>query len=372
MKHFILILLLCSTINSIGKSPGQVESTITPIAKQFMEQYSIPGMAIAVYASDTPYLIHLGYVDKDKKNSVTQDTLFEIGSVSKIFTCLLLAQEVLKGHMHLADQISVYVPSLASNKQLKTITLEKLATHTSSLPCNEPNTVITEQDFIKYMAQWKPTRTDWWQYSNPGIELLRIALEKQSKKTINTLLLENILRPLGMAPVGVKVPDSYQQHCAHCYDVHHKPTMHWNHQFLIGSAAMQASSADMLKFLQATLGLSSTPATIKRAMELTQTPYYDIGHFKQGLGWSISPVEALAQQVHHTDAAPAKSIKKSAQVFNSNSLFEKVGTTNGFHTYIAAIPSQKLGIVIMINHRLPPLGFTKMTNFGRNMLRSIH
>jgi beta-lactamase class C len=351
---------------SISKNEN-IESVIEKTIAVFVKKYEIPGVAITLYVDQKPYLFHFGYSDKKKKIPVTSKTLFEIGSISKLFTCLLVAQEVLSGSMQLNVPISTYIPLLSSNKTLKSITLEELCTHTSGLPCDISDQIKSKKDLLKYVSKCKPSLKEGkWSYSNTGIELLRIALEELSGQTINSLLINKILVPLTMLPVGVTVPDHYKPNCAKGYDKKGKQTIHWDHPFLLGSAALRVSSVDMLNFLKAAIGLSGTPSHIKQAMQMTQTPYVILKNFKHGLGWQITPLTTKRIFNGFSNYSFQKT-KKIEQVFNGNTLFDKVGTTHGFHAYIAVIPSYKAGIVVMMNRRLPN-GARIINEIGRDIL----
>ena len=372
-KPIFLIIIFLITHSGISyavqkSQKDAVRLHIEKIIKPYMERYKVPGVAVALYMHGKPYLFHFGYADSVNKIPVTQKTLFEIGSISKIFTCLLLAQEVIDSHMKLSDPISMYIPQLATNKKLKTVTLEKLATHTSTLPFDAPDRVKTKEDLIAYMVKWQPSMLHpvWWKYSNHGIEFIRIALEEFTGKTFNELLIDRILKPLGMSATGIIVPEEYKKHCACCYDKKGNPTILWDHQFLLGSAAMRVSSADMLNFLKAAIGLPGVPSSIKKAMHITQTPYIKVDDIAHGLAWEISDLDNI-QFFDALQGLEAQKVDSGKRIFDSNKLYEKGGTTNGFHSYLGVIPSQKSGIIIMSNRRLPD-GWKIQKKIGREIL----
>ncbi|MDR3550349.1 MAG: serine hydrolase [Candidatus Babeliales bacterium] len=344
------------------------ERIVKKIVQPFLRKNEIPGASIILYTNNTPYFFHFGYADKHNKTPITQNTLFEIGSISKIFTCLLLAQEILDENMHLNDSINKHIPSLSTRKQLKNVTLKKLATHTSTLPFNAPNHVLSQQDLLNHIKKWKPlpTYSLWYQYSNHGIELLRIALEESTQQKFDQLIFHRILEPLTMNHTGFTVPQTHLLDYASCYDKQGNKAPHWHHPFLQGSAALKSSSSDMLNFLKASIGTPCTPSAIKKAMQLTQTPQVKISNRHQGLGWQINDV-ALLNSTHRTSKKNIHSNKKIKHIFNGDALIDKTGTTNGFHAYIAVIPNRNIGIVVMINRMLFS-GWAKMKHVGREIL----
>lgn len=346
-------------------------ATVEDIIIRFQKEHRVPGMAVALYVHGKPYLFHLGYADKSKKIPVASQTLFEIGSISKIFTCLLVGQEIVDGYMQLGDPIGAYIPSLAKNKHLKGVTLETLATHTSALPFNAPMKITSTDSLINYTARWRPGYRPaiQWHYSNYGIELLRVALEEYEGVSYNQLLIDKVLAPLGMAPVGIEVPLWYRPHYAACYGKNGAQTIHWRNPILLGSAALRVSSADMLKFLKAAIGLPGTPTNIKLAMKTTQTPCVSLNDAVcYGLGWQVNDLEKFrSAAVHVCNGCPAKKISGRDRIFDGHALFDKTGTTEGFHAYIAVVPSGQVGVVVMINRTL--YGGSKMVKrLGKEIL----
>lgn len=377
MQKIVLYLGLLS----LGSQPAVWAATtspvhrLTPVAQvrrtvtRLLKKYQIPGAAVALYVHDRSYLLHFGYANRQQKKPITPETVFELGSVSKIFTCLLVAQEVLRGRMDLDGAISDYVPALADNRRLKQVTLERLGTHTASLPFNAPGTVKTKHDLIRHIARWQPKMQPLhWQYSNHGIELLRLALEAVTGETWHDLVVQNILQPLQMAPIGAQVSPLYLPHYATCYDKAGRPTVRWQHRYMIGTAALRATSRDMLKFLQAALGLPDTPPLIQQAMQLTQTPYVKLPQMQHGLGWEICPLEVASKA--GLASKLAQRLAPEQRVHHGAVLLAKTGTTHGFHTYIGVIPRRQVGIVIMLNRTLPK-GYLILKQLGKRLLLEI-
>lgn len=378
---FLIIIMFLFKFNiNFGKAylkiqNTYIEDTIKTHVSNYMQKYKIPGIAIALYVNGKPYLFNFGYSNKKNKILITNETLFEIGSISKIFTCLLVAQQVLENNWNLHDPISRYISELSNNKCLKTITLEKLATHTSTLPFNAPSNIKTKNSLLRYISRYKPlsTSTCFFQYSNHGVELLRIALEEKLQQSFDDILKNRILMPLKMNIVGTRIPPIYYNHYASCYDKNGDETIYWDHPFLIGSAAIRASSSDMLKFLHAALGLPGTPISIENAMCLTQTPFIKIkkNGAKHGLGWEINSIKNFYKAPSFNFFSKIEVQKIKDKKFGNNVILDKGGTTNGFHSYIAVSPSEKTGIVIMINRTLPN-GWNVIKNLGKHILLNIN
>ena len=368
----LLILGISLFSNSQVLATPITQTTVNVVKQQvqrFMRKHKIPGMAVVLYVHNTPYIFHFGYANREKKTPVTRDTLFEIGSISKVFTCILIAQEILARRMQLHDSISDHIAILKNNQRLHNMTIEKLCTHTSSLPYDAPLGIRSKDSLINHMVKWRPTTNQAvYRYSNHGIELLRVALEESTNKTINRLLSERILVPLNMSAIGVIVPENYKIYYAKCYDKAGNLTTYWDRErpLLLGSGGLRATSVDMLNFLQATIGLPNTPHDLYRAIKLTQTPHVKIGHLKHGLGWAMDSLHT--KKIGGLTGQLAERITSSQRIFSGHYLFDKTGTTNGFQAYIGVIPNQKIGIVLMANKRLPN-GWKVIKQFGKELLR---
>lgn len=362
---YILMGLYIQQTMSLSKQELAVNKLIIP----WMQEHNIPGVAIALYVHGQSYLLHYGYADDTQQKSVTQKTVFEIGSVSKIFTCLLVAQEVIAGRMRLSDPITTYLPMLSSNTRLTTITLEKLATHTATMPYDVPASINSKNAFLSYMRTWKPTHPNelWFQYSNPGVELLRLALEELEHDSINNIFIHKILNPLKMSPISINVPTKHMPEYACSYTKKGENARPWDDGILMGSGALRATSADMLIFLKAALRLPGTPPTIKQAMELTQRPYITVSTMRHGLGWEIRDLNQLKNKDPIFWGFTAQKVADPAKALTTPALFEKTGTTRGFHAYIGVIPSQDAGIVIMMNRTLSN-GWNTIQKMGRKIL----
>lgn len=363
------LFLIATSLLSAQNNKLLIEDRVAQKVKPFMEKYKVPGAAVILFIDGKPYQFYYGYADRETKALVTAQTLFELGSISKIFTVLLLAQEVLAGHMRLEDPISLYIPELQANKFLKHMTLEKLATHTADLPFNAPDWVKNERDLIEHIKPWKPTHQEpvWWKYSNHGFELIRIALERYTGKSFNELLIARILKPLGMAPIGVVVPPALQKYYASCYDKIGNKSIAWNDGYLIGSAAVKVSGNDMQQFLKAALGLPGVPLSILNAMRLSQLPYIAVEPINHGLAWEITDLANKEKIFDWPVGTPAALIPHDKRILDPNALYEKGGTTNGFHAYVGIIPNKKNGICIMINKRRYD-GWKVLKKLGREIL----
>lgn len=344
---------------------------------QLMRENHIPGGAVQTYGNERVRSYYFGVENILTQKEVTANTVFEVGSFTKLFTCLLLAEEVIAGRMKLTDSVTKYLPQY-SESFFNSITLESLATHTSSLPFLPPYNIQKQSQVYDYLAQWCPLEKvgTVWQYSNVGYGLLGNVIEAETHTDMNTLYIERILKPLGMQSIGINVPKKFQSDYAQGYERHGYPVPHAHYaqsyndegkaishfklSLLPAAGAMKMTSHDTLLFLKLAVGDSDVPNELAQAMQMTQKTYVHTSQLEQGLGWGIYPLTfpidktlqkklLAAKERFDREALPAEILSPAQQNFNGNALMEKTGLTGGFRAYIGVISNKKLGVIILLN-----------------------
>lgn len=323
-----------------------------------MEKYHIPGMAVEAYIDGKPYEYYAGFAKPEKKEEVSRKTIFELGSISKVMTSLLFAQEVDWAKMGLTDPVTKYLKELPDG--WKEITLQDLATHTSGLPFNLPSNVNDREAFNNYVQSWTPKTgpEDVWMYSNVGIGVLGYALETSTEKSLDKLYYRHVMLPLNMV-VGVTIPPALEKYYADGFDQFGNPASHYTGGAFPAAGGFKASAADMQRFLAAAIGLSGTPPRVLYPIRMTQAIYAKMGNKFQGLGWQVNPiisndVRELLKVSDTLDKGPITIDEiYDRGTYDGDALIDKTGTTSGFRAYIAVIPNKKSGIVILANKNVP-------------------
>lgn len=357
IKTLLLPFLLLLSLNVLAASADPNEEIVRQTITEYMEKNNIPGVAVELYVNGKPYSYYFGYADKDKKSPVTKKTIFELGSISKVMTSLLLAEEIDYSKMQLNDPVNKYIPDLP--QAFNGVTLQSLATHTSGLTFNVPSSVETQDDLKDYLSDFSLPHApnQQWVYSNFGIGMLGRAIETSSQKDIDQLYTKQILSPLGMQPIGTTVPKKLREFYAQGYNRNGEPVTTSFSRVFPSAGAMKASSSDMQRFLSAAIGLPGTPGKIFYPMRMTQTAYVKLPNLLQGLGWQIHPItpDSLGEllDVNVMESVRLGAVKVNEVIdkptFDGNALIDKTGATDGFRTYIALIPNKKSGVVILTN-----------------------
>lgn len=308
--------------------------------KRFMLNNDVPGIAVCIFDGQVGVIHCYGVRDVARNIPVTPDTLFEIASITKVFTATDLALQVEEGHMALHDSITRYLPELdKSEAPINKVTLEELATHTSSLPRGLPAR-YSRKMVLAFLRDWAPMYPigSHYLYSNLAFGVLGYALEAEEKEPLEQLLNREILHPLGMNETFITVPQNLYQNLAQGYSPRGSPVPANKVSAWPAGGALKSTPSDMLKFLKFNLGVLG-PNNLQRAMQLAHKGYFKVNdHLTMGLGWQ-----------HFTH--------------NGVHILDKNGGLAGFSSYIGMIPDRKLGIVILANKSK-----VNCTKLGRSIL----
>jgi len=365
----VIILLILSLISlPIYAEDIQDSDTAARLVQQSMttliQKNAIPGAAVLLYVNGKPIEQYYGHAGQ--KEPVFRKTIFEIGSISKVMTSILFAQEIDWAKMSLNDPVTKYVKDLPAT--FNKMTLQDLATHTSGLPFNPPRNITTQDELKQYFSKWSPRDNayDQWRNSNVGMGLLGYALESSTESDFNDLYRRHILNPLKMVN-GVTVPKTLTKYYAEGYDANDNPIPHAHLGLFPAAVGIKASASDMQRFLSAAIGLPGTPPRVFYPMRLTQSMFVRMNDNQyQGLAWqihSIKDVADISRLLRASDLSDSELINVQEvyqrPVYSGSVLVDKTGATNGFRAYIAVIPNKKSGIVILVNKNVPASAIVK-------------
>ncbi|WP_191994410.1 class C beta-lactamase [Pseudomonas umsongensis] len=357
------MLAVCAAMLAAGQSLAQdhLESIVSDAVRPVMHAQGIAGMAVAVTVNGKQQYFNYGIASKETGKPVTQDTLFEIGSVSKTYTATLIAYAQATGKLALTDKASKVLPALRGSA-FDHISVLQLATYTAGgLPLQFPAEADSADKMLGYYQQWKPVYPVGSQrlYSNPSIGLSGYLAAQALGQPFDDAMENTLLPKLGLKHTWLKVPQEQMALYAQGYDKADKPVR-------VGPGALDAeaygvktSAADLIGFVQANLQPASLDTPLQQAIALTHTGYYSVGDMTQGLGWEMYryPVTldrllagnstAIAMQAHPVQwLKPPQSQPKDV-------LLNKTGSTGGFGAYVAYVPSKDMGIVILANKNYP-------------------
>jgi CubicO group peptidase (beta-lactamase class C family) len=237
-----------------------------------------------------------------------EHSIFEIASITKGFTAILVADLEIDGRVSTTAPIGRYVPALrrADIDASKYITLESLLTHTAGLPRNPTNTDDNDDDRYKnystedleaFLSSWTiDPVTPSYSYSNAGLIIAEHAIENETGRTYEELMRERVLDKLGMYDTFFSVPNEKRDRLVTGFrngvsttemDVGQYPAM----------GGLRSTADDMLTYLGAHIGL--VPSPLNSAIEQTLEERFSNEEITLSLGWRISRNEESGKTIYH-------------------------------------------------------------------------
>ena len=313
------------------------DAEILSIIKQRVDDKRSAGIVVGILEPDGRTRV-VAYGDPGPgQPALDANTVFEIGSITKVFTGTLLAQMSEEGKVRLDDPVQKYLPAgvTVPARGGKTITLVSLAEQNSGLPRlptnlrpadqTNPYADYSVQQMYDFLSGYQLTRDPGaqFEYSNLGVGLLGHALARAAGTSYEDLVRVRILAPLGMTHSSISFTPWMKSHLALGHDEQGKVVANWDLPTLAGAGAIRSTTEDMLKFAAANLHPERGP--LQRAMALAQRERADAGGRRIGLNWiSVHPPGGDTIVWHN-------------------------GGTGGYRTFIGLQPSRKRGVVVMTN-----------------------
>lgn len=367
MRPAILSILLCCLVPIILAAPSRaddtadIEKVIEQEVRPVMEEYGIPGMAVGIVHGDRRIISTYGVASRKTKLPVTAETLFEIGSVSKTFTATLAAYAEDTGALLLADTPGKFIASLRGSA-LDKVTLMDLGTHTSGgMPLQVPAEVKNTMQLLAYFRDWKPVYPPgtYRTYANPSIGLLGMITAIAMKGDFVKLMNANIFMPLGLEQTFLVVPKAEMPNYAQGYAKDDSPARLSPGVLATEAYAVRTTIGDLLRFLQANMGMLKLDERLQRAILKTHTGYFAIGAMTQDLIWEQYQLPVALPDLLTGNSAEVSYEPNPAQRLDppveprGDVLINKTGSTRGFAAYVLFIPDRKFGIVLLANKFYP-------------------
>jgi serine-type D-Ala-D-Ala carboxypeptidase/endopeptidase len=334
-------------------SPAQSPSPdVEPLVAELLGRHARRhvGVAVGVLRGDRSWIVGSGTAGPGRPSPPRADTIFEIGSVTKVFTATLLAALVEDGTVTLGDPVQGHLPAgVELPVRGGPITLADLATHTAGLPRlphgfilrsvrhrRNPYAWFTTDDLYTGLRSMRLRREPGGRprYSNLGYGLLGHVLGLRVGRSYEQLIQERICRPLELTDTAVLVPEEARGRFAQGRDRRGRPVPHWDLPVLAGAGALCSTVADLLVFLGLHLG-EGEPA-LARAAALTQATRVRHRGIAVGLGWTRGPLLGTDHEL----------------------LFHN-GGTGGFRSFVGVVPATHTAVAVLSNsaRSVDALGF---------------
>jgi len=344
MRPILAALVL---IAGLATAPGARDAEIAAAIKSRVDAKKSAGMVVATIEPDgSSSMAAFGNPGPDAR-PLDGDSVFEIGSITKVFTALLLADMAERGEVKLDDPVARHLRAGVKipERNGRAITLLDLSTQSSGLPrlpdnmkpANplNPYADYTVEQMFEFLGRYQLTRDVGaeFEYSNLGVGLLGQALAMRAGKTYEALVKERILDPLDMDHTGVTLTPWMQEHLAKGYSAGGMVMPNWDLPALAGAGALRSTMNDMLKFARA--NLDSSGARLPRLMQQTHVVRRSVGKdMSIGMNWLIRSLNGRDVVWHN-------------------------GGTGGYRTWLGFDKTRKIAAIVLTNSAIgnDDLGF---------------
>lgn len=314
--------------------------SIQELATAFQAEHGVPGLMVGVITPQGDTLMSYGVASTTGDVALDGRTRFEVGSLSKVFTGLLLADMVTRDEVALDDPLSRHLPAAVSPPVHAGTepTLRQLSAHTSGLPrlpgnfapedMSDPYANYTADAMYDFLSGYQIPRAPGseYEYSNLAVGLLGELLATRASTPYGTLLADRIVEPLGLAGTYVPEGSAVDERMAQGH-ANGEVVSYWRMGALQGAGEVRSTVEDMMRFLHLQIDPDGSP--LADAVRLSQESAPVMENLSMGLGWH------------------------SASLPDDVRLYWHNGGTGGFRSFAAFAPDHHVGIVVLANAAMP-------------------
>jgi len=306
-------------------------NSIVDIIQPYIENDKTKGVSIGTYKNGEIEFYNFGIVADASKVTPSEKSIYEIGSITKTFTAVVLAQMVEEGKVNYDDRVAKYLPKEVVNWSAEvSITLEDLATHSSGLPRmpsnflkraifspSNPYKNYTVEDMYDFLKDFEPSPKSERKpdYSNLGMGLLGHILAEVDELSYEAMVRKRIFEPLQMDDSLIEIAE---EQLIQGHDGSGSPTSQWDLPTFAGAGAIRSNTTDMMKYLVANINGEAPFVS-------THAPKKEMSSFRKiGLAWINQKKGKLTFTWHN-------------------------GGTGGFRTFTGFSKEEKVGVIVMAN-----------------------
>ncbi len=335
-KYTVILSIFLSCISIAFAQTVGITDAVKKEIKSRVDQGTYPSLVVGYI--DATGISYYAYGNKslDTTSPVDENTIYEIGSISKTFTGLLLADAVEQGVVALEDPLQKYLPKGVSSPTYENteITLVSLSNHTSSLPrmpdnfdSADPNNPYVDYSAAQMYAFLNDTNIvepvgSRASYSNYGQGLLGYTLASIQGEDYESLLRKEITKPFKMKNTAVSFSKAMRTNLALPYD-NQKKAYNWDIISLAGAGGIRSSTKDMMTYLSYMMGMKKTAKASAIQRTQKRTTKEDLPSI--GLAWFIE------------------------ETSSGKTLYQHGGATGGYRAFAAFIPEEQRGVVLFTN-----------------------
>jgi CubicO group peptidase (beta-lactamase class C family) len=321
--------------------PPEWKTAVDAIVEPFLRSGKHVGIVVGILKDGRSQVVGYGRLCHEKDALPGGKTLFEIGSITKVFTSSLLAEMAARGEVSLDDPVKKYLSAdvKVPSRNGKEITLAQLASHVSGLRRLPGNLYSAAKDLSNPYAKYTAVHLhdflsrhelvrdpgEKYEYSNLGAGLLGHALARRLGMSYEEAVLSRICRPLGLKDTTLTLSGGQKARLAPGHGADGKVSPNWDFDVLAPAGALRSTADDMLTFLAANLGLTSSG--LEQSLATAHAPRFKApDSVEVGLGWHRSPLPGTGHDaVWHN------------------------GATGAYHAIAGFVPEKRAAVVVLAN-----------------------
>lgn len=359
---FTLLAIGLLLIPAQGQNRAKIEKELRKVIKlePDLNLDDIPAYVVGIIHGDSTYVFGYGDTGIPGQRIPNEQTLFEIGGLTKIFTAALAEILAERNIICLDSSFNYYLPESYRNPHLKHTRLVDLLSHSSGLPKmpsefgayqkdgKNPYAYYSKKQLLQFYRDFVPSDTEGeYTYSHVNYALLEVALELRTQQSFEELLREYLLQPLQLGHTFIQAPtDSLV--LAQGHSVGGQKSQAWSFASFAASEGGKSCAADLLQFVRYNLSASASPISptlIKTHQKQTITDYNK--RVFSAKGWHLIERRGYFDTLIHT------------------------GNTGGFRSFLAFIPESQTAVVILSNSEIATggLGFLTLRLINNNFKR---
>lgn len=359
VKALVLLLTCTSLLSGCSTGPVKPEKVelgdyeyakqyISWLIKKEMKSHNITGLSIALVDDQrVVWAEGFGYADKTSNVPATPETVYGVGSISKLFTATAAMQLAEQGKLDIDKPLETYLPEFSIKTRFSDagpITPRTIMTHHSGLPSDlkkgmwsknpEPFTRVVDRikgDYVAFPPNFILS------YSNLGVTLLGHAIQNVSGRDFAAYMEESLLRPMNMTLSGFSARSEMKRFLAKGYRKDKETGEALTPDRDLPAGALRSNVLDLSRFMQMVFagGMSGNhrilqPGTLAEMLRSQNTDISLDLDFRIGLAWMLGSSEGIG-------------IDRAGMVASHS------GGMPSFYSQLMALPEQKLGVVVLSN-----------------------
>jgi len=317
----------------------------------------VPGFVVGIIQGDSTYIYSYGSLSKSEDIVPRDNSIFELGGITKVFTASLVELMVEEGLMDYETSLNEYLPKSTRNEK-SDITLLEAITHTAGMPrlphgigkrereANNPYAYYAKSDLFDFYKNYYPIDDveNRYQYSHVTYALIETAIENIMGERFEDVLNDKLLMPMKLNDTNIRLDDEQKKRLSPGYNILGNKTRPWRFSSFKGSVGMKSSVQDMLLFMSTQLG-GGDPTFAKSFADMHK-PMYE------------------------TELAKNNFIGKSWHVIQkkNHNVVLHAGSTSGHQSFIGFVKETNTGVVILSNseNSTNSLGFLILRSLNNN------